>query len=117
MGGMPYHRFQVGQTVVAPSGVRDALIPPGPYIVVRLLPADGGEPHYRVKSTADGHERALLEGQLRPVVAKPAPETERAPAAKPRPAVRQRAAAAKLAPGEKRTATKPASKKVARRPR
>jgi hypothetical protein len=114
---MPYHRFKVGQTVVAPSGVRDALIPPGPYIVVRLLPADGGAPHYRVKSTADGHERALLEGQLRPVVAKPAPETERAPAAKPSPAVRQRAAAAKLAPGEKRTATKPASKKVARRPR
>ena len=112
---MPYHRFRVGQTVVAPSGVRDALIPPGPYIVVRLLPADGGEPHYRVKSTADGHERALLEGQIRPVV--PEPEAERAPAAKPRPAVRQRAAAAKLAPGETRTATKPASKKVARRRR
>ena len=61
MGAMPHHRFRVGQTVVAPSGVRDALIPPGPYVIVRLLPADGGEPHYRVKSAADGHERALLE--------------------------------------------------------
>ena len=78
---MPYHRFRVGQTVVAPSGVRDALIPPGPYIVVRLLPAEGGEPHYRVKSAADGHARALLEGQIRPaVVAEAAPEVECAPA-------------------------------------
>ena len=117
MGPMPYHRFQVGQTVLAPSGVRDALIPHGPYIIVRLLPADSGEPHYRVKSAVDGHERALLEGQIRPVVAKPAQEADQAPAAKPTSAVRQRAAAAKLAPVEKRTATKPGSKKTVRRRR
>jgi len=36
---MPYHRFKVGQTVVAPSGVRYALTPRGPYVIVRLLPA------------------------------------------------------------------------------
>ena len=65
MGAMPHHRFTVGQTVVAPSGVRDALIPPGPYVIVRLLPPVGSEPHYRVKSAVDGHERALLEGQIR----------------------------------------------------
>ena len=58
---MPYHRFKVGQTVVAPSGVRDALIPRGPYVIVRLLPPIDDEPHYRVKSAVDGHERALLE--------------------------------------------------------
>jgi hypothetical protein len=112
---MPYHRFKVGQTVVAPSGVRDALMPPGPYVIVRLLPADGGEPHYRVKSAADGHERALLEGQLRPVAAKPAPGAERAPAAKPTPVVRRRMAAAKQAPAEKRSAAKLLQQKAVRR--
>ena len=68
---MPYHRYKVGQTVVAPSGVRDALIPSGPYVIVRLLPLVGPEPQYRVKSTVDGHERAVLEGQIRPVVQEP----------------------------------------------
>jgi hypothetical protein len=70
---MPYHRFKVGQTVVAPSGVRDALIPRGPYVIVRLLPPMDDEPHYHVKSAADGHERALLESQIRPVTPEPAP--------------------------------------------
>ena len=74
---MPYHRFKVGQTVVAPSGVRDALIPRGPYVIVRLLPPIDDEPHYRVKSAADGHERALLESQIRPVAPEPAPAAER----------------------------------------
>ena len=36
-------------------------IPLGPYVIVRLLPVEGGEPHYRVRSSVDGHERALLE--------------------------------------------------------
>ena len=70
---MPYHRFKVGQTVVAPSGVRDALVPRGPYLIVRLLPLIDDEPHYRVKSAVDGHERALLESQIRPVAPEPAP--------------------------------------------
>jgi len=32
------------------------------------LPLVGDEPHYRVRSTVDGHERALLERQIRQVV-------------------------------------------------
>jgi hypothetical protein len=68
---MPYHRFELGQTVVVPSGGRDALLPSGPYVIVRLLPLVEQEPHYRVKSTIDGHERALLEGQIRPIVQEP----------------------------------------------
>ena len=68
MGVMPYHRYKVGQTVVAPSGGRDALIPSGPFVIVRLLPLVDREPHYRVRSTVDGHERALLQGQIRLVV-------------------------------------------------
>ena len=67
---MTYHRYKVGQRVMAASG-RDALLPPGPYVIVRLLPLVGREPHYRVRSVVDGHERALLEGQLRLVVQRP----------------------------------------------
>ena len=65
--------LKVGQTVVAPSGVRDPLIPRGPYVIVCLLPPIDDKPHYRVKSAADGHERALLEPQIRPVAPEPAP--------------------------------------------
>ena len=41
-----------------------AAVPPGPYVIVRLLPPVRGEPHYCVKSTVDKHGRALLEGQI-----------------------------------------------------
>ena len=61
---MPSHRFRVGQTVVVPGGGRDVVAPRGPYVVTRLLPLVGTVPHYRVKSTVDGHERALLESQM-----------------------------------------------------
>ena len=68
---MMYHRFKIGQAVVVPlSGPQEA-IPPGPYVIVRLLPLVDGEPHYRVKSSVDGHERALLEGQIRPAEEQP----------------------------------------------
>ena len=40
---MPYHRFKVGQTVVAPSEGRDLHIPR--LVVVRLRPLVDGEPH------------------------------------------------------------------------
>ena len=112
---MPCHRFKVGQTVVAPSGVRDALIPRGPYVIVRLLPPIDDEPHYRVKSVADGHERALLESQIRPLAQEPAPAGERTPVAKAAPVVRQKVVASKSAPASKRTAAKPAPEKGGRR--
>ena len=59
------HRFRVGQTVVVPTSGPEGAIPLGPYIIVRLLPVEDGEPHYRVRSSADGHERALLENQIK----------------------------------------------------
>jgi hypothetical protein len=65
IGAMPYHRFKVGQTVVAPSGGPDALIPHGPLVIVRLLPVVDGEPQYRVRSEAEGRERVVLERQIR----------------------------------------------------
>jgi hypothetical protein len=65
MPPMPYHRFKVGQTVVAPIGGPDALIPRGPLTIVRLMPLANGEPQYRVRSSADGLERVVPESQLR----------------------------------------------------
>ena len=59
------HSFKVGQTVVAPYSGLHGLIPRGPYVIVRLLPQVDGEPQYRVRSAADGHERALLESQVK----------------------------------------------------
>ena len=69
---MPAHRFRVGQTVMVPSSGPQGAIPPGPYAIVRLLPAEDGEPHYRVKSSVDSHERALLESQITLPEARPA---------------------------------------------
>ena len=62
---MPYHRFKVGQTVVAPSEARDLHIPRGPLVIVRLLPLVDGQPQYRVRSEADGLDRVVLERQIR----------------------------------------------------
>jgi hypothetical protein len=71
---MPYHRFKVGQTVVAPSGGPGEVIPRGPLVIVRLLPLVDGEPQYRVRSEADGHDRVVPERQIRPPdEVKPAP--------------------------------------------
>jgi hypothetical protein len=60
---MRYHRFKIDQTVVplTPS------LPAGRYTIVRLLPLVHGEPHYRVKGKDDGHERAVLEREIRPL--------------------------------------------------
>ncbi len=63
----PYHRFEVGQTIMVPWAGRTAVMPSGKYIVVRLLPPIRGEPHYRAKCAADGREWALLESQMRPI--------------------------------------------------
>jgi hypothetical protein len=79
---MPYHRFKVGQVVVSPTGGPDALIPQGQHVIVRLLPIAGHEPQYRIRSSFDGHDRVVLESQIRlaewqPTVGKPAPRSER----------------------------------------
>ena len=40
-------------------------MPPGPFVIVRLLPPVSGEPRYRVKSTIDGYQRVMLESHIR----------------------------------------------------
>jgi hypothetical protein len=72
--------WQLATALVLPRLGRDALLPSGPYVIVRLLPLVEQEPHYRVKSTVDGYERALLEGQIRLIV-REAETKEPAPAA------------------------------------
>ncbi len=57
---MARHRFKLGQTVTAHAPG----IPVGPYVIMRLLPLVGNEPHYQGKSR-DGIVRALLESQIR----------------------------------------------------
>jgi hypothetical protein len=64
---MPYHRFKVGQTIVAPSDGPHALISRGPHVIVRLLPVVDGVPQYRIRSTADGNDRVVPEGQITPI--------------------------------------------------
>ena len=62
---MPRHRFEMGQKVMVPAAGPHTLVLRGPYVVVRLLPIQDGEPGYRVHSEVDGHERALMESQIR----------------------------------------------------
>lgn len=64
------HRYAVGDVVVG----RSLAVPPGPYLIIRLLPPVGREPQYHGRSTVDGHYRALLEGQIKAVVKSEAPQ-------------------------------------------
>src|ERR1700712_210535 len=68
---MPRHRFEVGQKVMVPVAGLHPLMPPGPYVVVRLLPIQDGEPGYHVRSEVDRHERALMESRIRALPSEP----------------------------------------------
>jgi hypothetical protein len=65
---MPRHRYEVGQRVVAPGAGPRAQIPRGPYVVVRQLPVQDGEPWYHLRSEVDGHQRVLAESEIRAVL-------------------------------------------------
>ena len=61
---MTHHKFRVGQLVdFAPS--RPGVATPGrQYEIIRLLPANGGELQYRVKSKSEPFERVARESEL-----------------------------------------------------
>jgi len=61
---MAVHKYKVGQTLLFTPSTFEAVARKGTYHVVSLLPADGGDNQYRLKSDADGHERVVREGQL-----------------------------------------------------
>ena len=61
---MAHRRFKVGQLVDF-SPARPGMPTPGrQYEVVRLLPAEGGEFLYRVKSKSETFERVAKESEL-----------------------------------------------------
>jgi hypothetical protein len=59
---LAYHRFKIAQIVtsLAPD------TPPGLFVILRLLPHIGGEPHYRIASAIDGQQRTLPQSQIEP---------------------------------------------------
>lgn len=58
------HKFQVGQTVFFTSGPVSRPGAGGGYEVLRLLPSDGSDYQYRIKSPAEAFERVAKESQL-----------------------------------------------------
>ncbi|HZF75635.1 MAG TPA: hypothetical protein VE033_07375 [Acetobacteraceae bacterium] len=62
---MARHVFTIGQQVQFQPGPYDNNVPRGAYTVTRLMPNDGTDREYRVRSTVDGHERVMRESQLR----------------------------------------------------
>jgi hypothetical protein len=63
---MSAHKFEIGRIVRAEAHPNSG-IPPGSYEIVRQLPSGDAarDLQYRVKATADGHERIVKESDLR----------------------------------------------------
>jgi hypothetical protein len=56
------HRFKVGQTVLYTSGPYGR--GGGVYKITQLLPPEGDDRQYRIKSASEPHERVAKESQL-----------------------------------------------------
>lgn len=61
---MNAHKFQVGQNVYFTSGPISRPGATGSYQVLKLLPSDGSDYQYRIKSPAEAFERVAKESQL-----------------------------------------------------
>ena len=59
------HRFKVGQSVNYTSGPRSQAGSSGVYKITQLLPPDGEERQYRIKSADEPHERVVKETDLK----------------------------------------------------
>ena len=58
------HKFRVGDNVQVIAGLLGRGDGGGTYRVVRLLPSDGDEQQYRIKSATEPHERVAKQSQL-----------------------------------------------------
>jgi len=58
------HKFQIGQTVYFTSRPVGQMSTESTYQIVRLLPSDGADYQYRIKSPAEAFERVAKESQL-----------------------------------------------------
>jgi hypothetical protein len=65
---MAGHKFSVGQAVQYTSGTSDHGRSSGVYTVMKLLPPEGDDHQYRIKSADEPHERVVKESQLNRVV-------------------------------------------------
>ena len=61
---MALHKFRIGESVHFTSGMAGRGGASGVYEVVRLLPTEGDEQQYRIKSATEPHERLVKESQL-----------------------------------------------------
>lgn len=61
---MNQHKFKVGQLVDFAPGRLGMPASSLEYKVIRLLPADGGQPQYRIKGIAETFERVARENDL-----------------------------------------------------
>jgi hypothetical protein len=58
------HKFHIGQTVYFTSRPIGHMAANAPYQVVKLLPSDGADYQYRIKSADEAFERVAKESQL-----------------------------------------------------
>ena len=58
------HKFRIGDTVHFTTGLLGRGGASGVYEVVRLLPLEGDEQQYRIKSATEPHERVAKQSQL-----------------------------------------------------
>jgi hypothetical protein len=67
-GHLSDHRFKVGQSVNYRSGLRRQPGLGGAYKITQLLPGEGDERLYRIKSMDEPHERVAKETELERVI-------------------------------------------------
>jgi hypothetical protein len=60
---MAAHKYKMGQDVTY-HPPKNSLFGPTKYTVLRLLPIEGGELKYRIKSATESFERVATESQL-----------------------------------------------------
>jgi hypothetical protein len=60
---MPSHKFKIGDNVLLRASV-SRNVPGGVYEVTKLLPHNGHEFEYRIKSASEEHERVARESEL-----------------------------------------------------
>jgi hypothetical protein len=63
---MSDYRFRLGEHVRYTSGPYGRADASAVYTVTRLLPPEGDDRQYRIKSAAEPHERVVKESQLHP---------------------------------------------------
>lgn len=61
---MTSHKFKIGQSVNYTSGPFGAGSASGVYQITKLLPPEGDDFQYKIKSATEPHERVAKESQL-----------------------------------------------------